>query len=311
MDNELKEKNYAVKVAIAGEERRTKYKAHDEAVDQTVELPVSSSEENAPVTIEVAQEGRKKPLVSAKLSLADFFKGFTERKMTFTFGAKGALNTVQLFFSGEWRGTTPSAASASASDSLSTLSTSPTHRPWFTRVSYYYDTTKNVYNYTTSFRVVAPFARFYENTANLVLEKVTGKTLHDVDSSLLVPVLDTVDNKVDATISTVLTKLFEGQQYALKKKDDAVSTASGLASATTAKVSSAASATYSGAVTAKDYATTKVSSATSAVVGTVSSVADYATTQVVHVSSSTYGTVRDASWYVASHIPILGSKIRA
>lgn len=312
MDNELNDNNFAVKIAVAGEDRRTKFKPHHEPVDQTLEFAIKKADEAEQVTIEVHQEGKKKALVSAKLKLADFFKGFSERKMTFTFGPKGAPNTVLLFFSGAWTGTTPaSQANVVAATSVTALSATPTHRPWFTRVSYYYDTSKNVYNYTTSFRVVAPFARFYENTANLVLTKVTGKSLHDVDSSMLIPVLDTVDNTVDATISTVLTKLFEGQQFALKKKDEAVETASGLASATKTKVSSVASSTYSGAVQAKDYTTAKVSAATSSVVGTVSSVADYTTTQVVNVSSSTYGKVRDASFYVASYLPIVGPKIRA
>lgn len=311
VEDDLKGKNYAVKVAVAGQDSRTKFKPHDETVDQTLQFSVKDAQQDEPVTIEVYLEGRKKALVTAKLGLPDFFKGFTERKMTFTFGAKGAPNTVLLFFSGEWRGDAPAQTQAKPAPPVATLSTTPVQRPWFTRVSYYYDTSKNVYNYTTSFRVVAPFARFYEGAANLVLEKVTGKTLADVDTSLVVPVLSTVDTTVDSTISTVVTKLFEGQQYVLKKKDDAVATTSSLARAGSSRISSAASTTYSGAVQAKDYTATKVSNASSAVVGTVSSVADYTKTQVVNVSSSTYGTVRDTSLYVLSYVPILGPKIRA
>lgn len=171
----------------------------------------------------------------------------------------------------------------------STVLAQSTPRPWFARASYYYATTKSVYNYTTSFRIVAPFARLGESTANMVLSKVSGKNLHDLDTTLVAPALNSLDSKVDATIEAVLTKLFEGQQYVLKKKDDAVDVTSNAASRSSAMVSGAVKSTYGSVVSAKDYTTKKV----------------------VNVSSSTYGAVKGTAFSVLSYVPYLGNKIKA
>ncbi|RLN55249.1 hypothetical protein BBJ28_00008996 [Nothophytophthora sp. Chile5] len=262
---------------------------------------VKDAADSEEITIEVLQQHQEKPLVATKLQLADFLTSFAERKMTFTFGSKAAPSTVQLFFGVEW----------TAVDAPTTVLATETHRPWFMRALYYYDTSKTVYNYTTSFRVVAPFARLGEATVNTVLTKVSGKTLHDLDQALVAPALETVDEKVDGTISIAFTKLYEGQQLALKTKDAAVSTASAVAHKTVETASTAVGATVHTAVRAKDYTTGKVVAASSAVYGTVANVADYTSSQVVHASSSTYGVVRGVTYAVAQHVPILGPKIRA
>lgn len=186
--------------------------------------------------------------------------------------------------------------SAAASQKYSGRSLQPsrvlaqsTPRPWFARASYYYKTSKNVYNYTTSFRIVAPFARLGESTANMVLSTVSGKTLHDLDTTLVAPALNSLDCKVDATIEAVLTKLFQGQQYVLKKKDAAVDMTSNAASRSSAMVSGAVKSTYGGVVSAKDYTTKTVMNAT----------------------SSTYGAVKGTAMSVLSYVPYLGAKIKA
>jgi hypothetical protein len=288
VEGEHAEKLHAVRFAAGKAEQTTSLKKHDAAIDEVVTLRVKDAAADAKLSIEVMQEKRKKALVDTQQPLADFLKSGLERKMTFTFGPKAAPNTVLLYFRVDWQ------------SSDTTLSVFDTHRPWFMRASYYYDTSKSVYNYTTSFRVVAPFARFGENTANTVVEKVSGKSLHDIDEAWVGPGLNALDDKVDAGISTVLTTLYNGQQFALKKKDEAV----GVASTVVKK-------TGETATKAKDFTTEKVSSASSAVYNTVASVADYTKTQVVHASSSTYGTVKGITFSVLSYVPVIGPKIVA
>lgn len=267
--------------------------------------------------LEIYTHNKKKALVTNKLPLGTFVDGMTEKVITFTSG-QSPPTVVKVFLSAQWSSKDVVKAGAETvkgpiliSHPQTSLTVQETHRPWFTRVSYYYDTTKNVYDYTTSFRVVSKLARFGESSANLVLQKVSGKSLYDIDQQFLVPVLDTLDNKVDVTISTVVTKLFEGQQYVLKKKDDVVDTASVVASKGSSSVSAAVGTTVGGVVKVKDYTTTKIVNVSSAAYSTVVGVKDYTTTQVVNVSSSTYGTVKGATVYVLSHVPYLGTKIRA
>ncbi|KAI9916116.1 hypothetical protein PsorP6_018217 [Peronosclerospora sorghi] len=124
--------------------------------------------------------------------------------------------------------------------------------------------------------------------------------MYDVDQSLVVPVLNSVDNKVDATISVAFTKLYEGQQMVVRTKNEAVHV-----------VSSVASKTGNTAVQASKYTTNKVVYALGMVSGVVSGAADYTSSQVVHASSSTYGMMRGITYSVTRHIPILGSKIRS
>jgi hypothetical protein len=297
VEGEHAEKLHAVRFAAGKAEQTTSLKKHDAAIDEVVTLRVKDAAADAKLSIEVMQEKRKKALVDTQQPLADFLKSGLERKMTFTFGPKAAPNTVLLYFRVDWQ------------SSDTTLSVFDTHRPWFMRASYYYDTSKSVYNYTTSFRVVAPFARFGENTANTVVEKVSGKSLHDIDEAWVGPGLNALDDKVDATISSVATTLYSGQQFALKKKDEAVGVASTVVKKTGETVSGAVGATVHKAANVKDYTTEKVVTASSAVYGTVASVADYTKTQVVHASSSTYGTVKGVTFTALSYVPVIGPKI--
>ncbi|KAJ8539189.1 hypothetical protein ON010_g12683 [Phytophthora cinnamomi] len=243
---------------------------HGGVRDTGREGDVQATAESEEVTIEVLQQDQAKPLVSARRTLREFMEGFHNSEMAFTFGPVSAPKTMHLIFSADW---TPAEQA-----STEVAAAAETHRPWFMRASYYYETTKSVYDYTTSFRVVKPFARLGEATVNSVLATVSGKTLYDVDQSLVVPVLDAMDNKVDATISVAFTKLYEGQQMAVRTKDKAVRA-----------VSNVAHKTGSTVVGAANYTTHKVTAATGAVYGTVTGVADYAGSQVKHASSSTYG----------------------
>ncbi|ETK97333.1 hypothetical protein F441_00119 [Phytophthora nicotianae CJ01A1] len=296
-EEEFVGKKLAVRFAVGKAEYTTKFKKHDVRIDEHATLRVHEAAADAKLTIELLQEKVKKPVVSTQKTLAEFQNNPVNRKMTFTFGAKGAPSTALLSYSADWQ------------SSETTLATFQTHRPWFMRASYYYDTTKNVYNYTTSFRVVAPFARFGENTANTVVEKVSGKSLHQIDEAWVGPGLNALDDKVDATISSVAETLYSGQQYALKKKDAAVGVASNVVKKTGETVSGAVGATVNTATNVKDYTTGKVVSATSSVYGTVASVADYTKTQVVHASSSTYGTVKGVTFTALSYVPVIGPKI--
>ncbi|KAL3662272.1 hypothetical protein V7S43_012600 [Phytophthora oleae] len=277
VEEEHVEKLHAVRFAVGKTEHTTKFKKHDAAINEHVKLQIKGASADAKLTIEVLQEKRKKALVDTTQSLSEFLKSDLERKMTFTFGPKMAPNTVLLYFHVDWE---PNDTAVAVIDM---------HRPWFMRATYYYDTSKRVYDYTTSFRIVAPFARFGENTANTVLTKVTGKTLFGIDEAWVGPGLNALDDTVDAGISTVLTSLYNGQQFVLKKKDEAVDVAS----------------------KAKDFTVEKVSCASSAVYNTVAGVADYTKTQVVHASSSTYGTAKGVTVSVLSYVPVIGPKIVA
>ncbi|POM59705.1 hypothetical protein PHPALM_31523 [Phytophthora palmivora] len=288
VEEEHVEKKLAIRFAVGKAEHTTKWKKHDVAIDEHVKLNIKDAAADASLTIEVLQEKRKKALVDTTQPLSEFLKTNLERKMTFTFGPKAAPNTLLLFFRVDWEPTN------------NALTVIDTHRPWFMRASYYYDTTKRVYDYTTSFRIVAPFARFGENTANTVLTTVSGKTLFDIDSAWVGPGLNYLDDTVDSSISTVFTTLYRGQLYALKKKDEALGVAGNVVKRTGET-----------AVKAKDFTTDKVSNASSAVYNTVASVADYTKTQVVHASSSTYGTVKGVTVSVLSYVPVIGPKIVA
>ncbi|POM58069.1 LOW QUALITY PROTEIN: Hypothetical protein PHPALM_37336 [Phytophthora palmivora] len=279
-------KKLAVRFAVGKAEHTTKLKKHDASIEELATLHVQDAAADAKLTIELLQEKSKKPLVSTQTALAEFQSNPVNRKLT-------APSTALLWFSAEWQ------------SNDTTLTTFETHRPWFMRVSYYYDTTKNVYNYTTSFRVVAPFARFGESTANTVVEKVSGKSLHEIDEAWVGPGLNALDDKVDATITSVAETLYTGQKYALKKKDEAVDVASNVAKKTDCLGGCGGYSTHSH----PNYTTGKVVSATSAVYGTVASVADYTKTQVVHASSSTYGTVKGATFTALSYVPVIGPKI--
>ncbi|EGZ12610.1 hypothetical protein PHYSODRAFT_337031 [Phytophthora sojae] len=183
----------AVRFAVGKAEHTTKFRKHDAPIDEHVKLSVKHASADSKLTIELLQEKYWKPLVSTQKALTpEYENSEANRKMVFTFGATAAPSTVLLSYCADWR------------PNKTTLATIETHRPWFMRASYYYDTTKNVYNYTTSFRIVAPFARFGENMTNMMLTKVSGKSLHDIDGAWVGPGLLALDNKVDDGVEVVV-----------------------------------------------------------------------------------------------------------
>ncbi|KUF95725.1 Nuclear pore complex protein Nup85 [Phytophthora nicotianae] len=192
-EEEFVGKKLAVRFAVGKAEYTTKFKKHDVRIDEHATLRVHEAAADAKLTIELLQEKVKKPVVSTQKTLAEFQNNPVDRKMTFTFGAKGAPSTALLSYSADWQ------------SSETTLATFQTHRPWFMRALYYYDTTKNVYNYTTSFRVVAPFARFGENTANTVLTKAVGLASNAIKKTgeTAVQAKDFTSNKVSSASSAV------------------------------------------------------------------------------------------------------------
>jgi hypothetical protein len=182
-------------------------------------------------------------------------------------------------------------------------------RPWFMRVSSYYDMTKDIYKYTTSFRLVSTIARIGENSANTVLQKVTGKDLQDVDQRI-VPLLNNLDDRVDETITSVLSQLVKGQMYVLKTKNHVVEKASDVSKTTYETVQNAVGTTLTSVASAKDYTQQQVSTVSSNAISSVIAAKDYTTKQVTNVSCSAYQNVRGAATYLISHVPYVGAKIR-
>ncbi|RLN68542.1 hypothetical protein BBJ29_003875 [Phytophthora kernoviae] len=209
------EKMHAVRFAMGKSEIQTKFRKHDAKIDEMLTLHVKDAVADAKLTLEVLQKP-KKSLVATQQSLVDLQKTRLERKVIFTFGPKWESNTVQVFFTVDWK---------CSDKTLATIDV--LRRPRFMRVSYYYDTYKTVYNYMTSFRVVAPFARFRESIANTVLTTVAGKTLFEID---------------------------EAWQFVLEKKDRVVETAVKAKKFATEKVSAASSAVYNTVAGAAEHA---------------------------------------------------------
>ncbi|TYZ62875.1 hypothetical protein PybrP1_012907 [[Pythium] brassicae (nom. inval.)] len=307
----------SVKIKIGSDEKRTKVvhgqKASD--IEQTLNFDLENLNGDEDVRIEIVPENKSDSrYIGNKTQVSQFLRNADN--MAVTFQSDGAKpTTVKLYVSSVWAPkdstqkyfgegasrTVETARAAVTGHPQTALAVQETHRPWFTRVSYYYNTTKHVYAYTTSFRVVSPFARLGESSANLVLRTVSGKNLRELDQQFVAPALDTLDNKVDATISTVVTKLFEGQQFVVKKKNDAVGTAGRVASKGSSSVSAAVSSTVSGVVKAKDYTKTRLANTSSAAVSAVVGAKDFTATQV----ASTYKAVKGTAVYAVSHIPVL------
>lgn len=270
------------------------------------------------VNIKLKVGGKKKSTYEGSYTIADLT---AEKKLVLT-GSKGNVTLVvdnefmpkdaTQKYTGEETSRSAAAVSAVSSVNMSqAVAVAPTHRPWFSRVTYYYDTSKYVYAYTTSIRGVARLARMGEDSANYVLQRLSGKSLNELDQGVLVPVLHTVDDKVDETITLVLTKLFEGQNFLLKKKDDVMQTATTAASTSAAYVAQTKDTVMEKASDVVHKSSQTVSSAIGASVNTVVLAKDYTTSQLSSVSSSAYGTVRGVAVTVLSHVPLIGSKIRA
>jgi len=80
-----------------------------------------------------------------------------------------------------------------------TLPSSEDQLAWFLHAGYYYEKTKDVYNYTTSFRGVATLAKIGETSANFILKRVSGLDIEAIDHTIA-PALRFLDNKVCSSI---------------------------------------------------------------------------------------------------------------
>ncbi|OQR99274.1 hypothetical protein ACHHYP_07082 [Achlya hypogyna] len=112
---------------------------------------------------------------------------------------------------------------------------------WFLHPSYYYQKTKEVYVYTTSFRGVSSVAQVGESSVNYLLKQLNLKqvaTLQDVDTSLA-PALATIDEQLEERVAGVLKTLVDGQEYLLATKEAVVGRAKEVQSATLEKVTAA------------------------------------------------------------------------
>nr|CCA19422.1 conserved hypothetical protein [Albugo laibachii Nc14] len=157
------------------------------------------------------------------------------------------------------------------------------HRPFFARVSYYYDITKRLYAYTTSFPLISYVARVNESIANTIVLQVTRKSLYDIDEKSIVPRLERLDDKVDQAISAMITKVLKGELYIIKKKDDAVHVLSHSAKR----------------------ATSSVSGAVGVGVDAVSAVHSMTMRSIKYVTYGAYSGVRNSAVYMISHIPFV------
>ncbi|CAI5713011.1 unnamed protein product [Hyaloperonospora brassicae] len=267
-------KPHAVRFVVGKAGRTSKFTKLGTAVDERLQLPVhgatASDQQSVTLTIVHKKRGNKrKTLVTTVQPLAEFLEAPLERRLTFTFGATAAPTTVVLYFCVQWEPTP-------TDDALARVA--PVHSPYFLRAQYYYDTGKRVYGYTTSFRLVAPFARFGEHSATRVLAAVSGKSLVDIEAAWVNPSLAALDGCVDAGVSTVLTALYSAQQTALQTKDEALAAATHVALKTGAAV-----------VSVKDFATEKA----------------------VCVSSCALDVVKGVAVAVLRHVPVLGAKLTA
>ncbi|KAL0583461.1 hypothetical protein ABG067_006697 [Albugo candida] len=164
----------------------------------------------------------------------------------------------------------------------------PTPRPWFMRLTYYYDATKRLYNYSTSFPVVNSVARFGESTTDMVLKRISGKTLMDLDKEGLMPLLSLLDDSVDQVLATALLTVAQSQSYIVHKKDVVAETISHVAHKSVSTITDTAENAIQIVCKAKNYTTT----------------------QIINVSSSVYTGVYGTTLSIVSHVPYLGAKLR-
>ena len=164
----------------------------------------------------------------------------------------------------------------------------PTPRPWFMRLTYYYDVSKRLYNYSTSFPVVNSVARLGESATDMVLKRISGKTLLDIDKEGLMPLLSLLDDTLDQALATALLTVAQSQSYIVHKKD-----------VMSEKISHVA---HKSVLTVTDTAENAIQ--------VVCKAKNYTTTQIVNVSSSLYTGLYGATLSIFSHIPYLGAKLR-
>ncbi|EQC34027.1 hypothetical protein SDRG_08243 [Saprolegnia diclina VS20] len=180
---------------------------------------------------------------------------------------------------------------------------------WFLHPSYYYQKTKEVYTYTTSFRGVGAVAHVGETSVNYLLKQLNMKqvaTLQDVDTSLA-PALATIDEQLDERVAGVLKTLVDGQEYILAKKEQVVGRAKEVQSATLEKVSAVTT-------TATDKVSKTVESVTTTVEKTRASVTQVTSNALESVSKAkdaTIETLTATAHSFLSYVPLLNKKVMA
>ncbi|KDO33034.1 hypothetical protein SPRG_01850 [Saprolegnia parasitica CBS 223.65] len=180
---------------------------------------------------------------------------------------------------------------------------------WFLHPSYYYQKTKEVYTYTTSFRGVGAVAHVGETSVNYLLKHLNMKqvaTLQDVDTSLA-PALATIDEQLDERVAGVLKTLVDGQEYILAKKEQVVGRAKEVQSATLEKVSAVTT-------TATDKVSKTVESVTTTVEKTRASVTQVTSNALESVSKAkdaTIETLTATAHSFLSYVPLLNKKVMA
>ncbi|RHY29627.1 hypothetical protein DYB32_005004 [Aphanomyces invadans] len=192
------------------------------------------------------------------------------------------------------------------------LTATPDHSTslWYIHPSFYYEKTKEMYSYATSFAAVGYVARYGESTLEYFLHRLAPSkvdSLESVDQSL-VPALRTVDSRVDENVATLLKTIAASQDYLLKTKDGAVTKVQATMNATKTTVASTVSTVQS-----------KVSQVTSSTVETACSLRQKtmdtannvrkSTVQTISsVSRSTYDTLSNATHHILAHVPFINSK---
>ncbi|OQR99759.1 hypothetical protein THRCLA_06406 [Thraustotheca clavata] len=198
---------------------------------------------------------------------------------------------------------------------------------WYLHPSYYYQKTKDVYLYTTSFRGVATMAHVGESSVNFLLKQLNLKqvaTLQDVDQTLA-PALETIDEQLEERVAGVLQTLVHGQEYILAKKELVVECAKEVQSATLEKVavvkSTATDKVNLTVDTVSKVKTTALESATSTI-DLVSTTVEKTRESVNHVTTTAIDTVTKAKNTALdtltatantflSYVPILNKKVMA
>jgi hypothetical protein len=276
---------YVVKIKIGGD-----VKASDKGKGAAFTFPneltfeLQNVDDKAVAVVEIIEDGKEKPIVAANFSLKQLL-GNTKLALKF--------QNSRLHLETAW---TPakslkerleaeaSKAVQKAKDATSNLPALPhphaltvheTHRPWFMRASYYYDTSKSVYAYAKSFRIVAPFARLGENTTNAVLRTVFGKDLGQLDQQALVPLLGSLDDKVDGALTQTLVVVVKGQNLMIATKDKTLEVAHKVATGAYNKAAGAA---------------------------------EFTSDTVKKVTSKTFNTARSVVYSIGSHLPLIGDK---
>lgn len=213
----------------------------------------------------------------------------------------GSVNSRTLL-TFEWKDTTTTTTSKKQnkkSKKAKTTTTTPTASPMSMtvpdaepsvlhrlRLANMYDSGKHVYEYATSFRIVAPFAHMSESSFNFVIKKIGWESPEELDQSI-VPLLSRVDGTVEEKLSLLAEYLAQKQESILKVKDSGIDTFT----KTTDKI------------------VTKASDVVSTSTANVKKVAGATVDKVSTVSSAAYSSLSGAAFYCISFVPIVGPKL--